>query len=137
VKKIGSKAFQECAALTSITLPITLLSIGNSAFEKCATLQSITIPAAVNEIGSDAFRDCSILVSAELSVSLKEIGGGAFSKCVSLREVSVNAPLPPKISKSTFKDVVLGACRFYVPKGCRNSYVQDKQWCKIPQLIER
>ena len=41
------------------------------------------------------------------------------------------------MSKSTFKDVVLGACKFYVPKGFRNMYMQDKQWQKIPQLLEK
>jgi len=91
----------------------------------------------VKEINGDAFRECSALARVDLSVGLKEIGGSAFAKCVSLREVNVNAPLPPKISKSTFKDVVLGACKFYVPKGCRNMYMQDKQWQKIPQLLEK
>ena len=38
---------------------------------------------------------------------------------------------------TTFKDVVLGACKFYVPKGFRNMYMQDKQWQKIPQLLEK
>ena len=97
----------------------------------------IVIPAAVKEIGSDAFLECSMLVSVELPVGLKEIGGSAFAKCVSLREVIINAPQPPKMSKSTFKDVVLGACKFYVPKGFRNMYMQDKQWQKIPQLLEK
>ena len=100
-------------------------------------LQSIIIPAAVKEIGSDAFRECSTLASADLAVSLKDVSGGAFSKCVSLREVNVNAPIPPKITKTTFKDVVLGACKFYIPKGTKSSYMQDKQWQKIPQLLER
>ena len=80
---------------------------------------------------------CNTLSSAELSVSLKNIGGGAFAKCVSLREVIVNAPLPPKIAKSSFKDIVLGACQFYIPRGTKNNYLQDKQWQKIPKLNER
>jgi hypothetical protein len=70
-------------------------------------------------------------------VSLKSIGSGAFAKCVSLREVVVNAPLPPKMVKSSFKDVVLGACKFYVPKGCKPQYAQDRQWQKMPQLMEQ
>ena len=70
-------------------------------------------------------------------VFLKNIGGGAFAKCVSLREVIVNAPLPPKIAKSSFKDIVLGACQFYIPRGTKNNYLQDKQWQKIPKLNER
>ena len=100
-------------------------------------LQSIVIPAAVKEIGSDAFRECSLLESVELAVGLKSIGGSAFAKCVSLREVKVNAPLPPKITKTTFKDTVLGVLKFYVPMGCKAGYMRDKQWMKIPQIIEK
>ena len=137
VKKIGSEAFEECIALTHITLPVTLQSIGTAAFRKCAQLQGIIIPPAVREISSDAFRECSSLVTVDLSVSLKNIGGSAFAKCVSLREVNLNSPTPPTLSRSAFKDVVLGACRFLVPKGCRSSYLQDKQWQKMPQLLER
>ena len=126
----------ECSMLASVTLPITLQSIGSSAFEKCAALTSIVIPAAVKEIDSDAFRECSLLEKVELSVGLKSIDGGAFQKCVSLREVDIKAPLPPKISKSTFKDIVVGACKFYVPRGCKAFYMKDKQWMKIP-LMEK
>ena len=73
----------------------------------------------------------------QLLPGVKNIGGGAFAKCVSLREVIVNAPLPPKIAKSSFKDIVLGACQFYIPRGTKNNYLQDKQWQKIPKLNER
>jgi hypothetical protein len=137
VKKIGSKAFEECTALSRIELPVTLQEIGNDAFAKCVTLQSIIIPPAVKEIGSDAFSECSLLASVQLPVALKSLGGGAFAKCVSLREVTVNAPLPPKMSRSTFKDVILQACKFYIPRGCRNLYMQDKQWQKIPNILEK
>ena len=91
----------------------------------------------MKEIDGDAFRECSALSAVELPVGLKSIDGGAFSKCVSLREVRLNAPTPPKITKTTFKDIVLGACKFYVPKGCKTFYLQDKQWVKIPQIFER
>jgi hypothetical protein len=49
----------------------------------------------------------------------------------------MNAPMPPKISSSTFKDIVLGVCKFYVPQGCKALYMKDKQWMKIPQILER
>ncbi len=97
------------------------------------------MPAAVTEIGDDAFSECSSLESVELPVSLKKIGGGAFEKCVSLRNVTLNSPNPPSISKSTFKDVVLGSCKFTIPRGCKPLYQNEKQkqWVKIPQLVEK
>ena len=137
VKRIGSKAFEGCTSLAGIALPITLQTIGSDAFARCVTLQSVTIPAAVKDIGGGAFRECSALTTVNLSVGLKQMGGSAFAKCVNLREVDVKAPLPPKISKSTFKDVILATCRFYIPRGSRMLYIQDKQWQKITQLVER
>jgi hypothetical protein len=55
---------------------------------------------------------------------------------VSLREMIINAPLPPSISSSTFKGVVSNACKIFVPKGARNNYRNDKAWRKMPQILE-
>ena len=64
------------------------------------------------------------------------MGGNAFSKCVSLKEFVIDAPLPPSITHSTFKGVVLAACHFYVPKGAKNNYRNDKSWSKMSNIVE-
>jgi hypothetical protein len=114
--------------LRSIDLPMALTEIGNDAFEQCAALREVKIPTAVQVIGSDAFAECLLLSKVELSTGLRKIGGSAFSKCPSLRDVILNSPAPPAISKSTFKGVV---ANFWVPKGCTMLYAASKDWVKI------
>ncbi len=45
-----------------------------------------------------------------------------------LREVVLNCPTPPSISKSTFKDV---AATFLIPVGSKPLYNNDKDWQKL------
>ena len=98
-------------------------------------LQSIKIPIAVTTIGSDAFLECTMLARAELPVALKKIGGSAFAKCPSLRDVILNTPTPPAISRSTFKDVV--SCSFWLPKNSKTLYMANKDWVKVYVLKEK
>ena len=114
---------------------MALVSIGDDAFEKCASLESIKIPIAVTSIGSDAFYECTMLSKVELPVALKKIGGEAFAKCPSLRDVILNSPTPPAISKSTFKDVV--SCSFWLPKNTKPLYMANKEWVKVYVLKEK
>jgi hypothetical protein len=84
---------------------------------------------AVTTIGSDAFNGCSTLTKAELSVAMKKIGGSAFQNCPMLREVILNSPNPPSISKSTFKGV---AATFHIPTGSQPLFNANKDWQKLP-----
>ena len=111
--------------------------IGDNAFEKCASLHTMIIPAACTTIGSASFRECSGLTRLELPAAMKKIGGNAFTKCVSLRELVLGSPLPPSITHSSFKGVVMSACRVIVPKGAKNNYRNDKSWAKMPQIVEQ
>ena len=61
VTSIGSRAFQSCYNMTSITIPNSVASIGNSAFQGCYNMTSITIPNSVTSIGDDAFLNCDKL----------------------------------------------------------------------------
>jgi hypothetical protein len=46
----GRGAFDDCTALTSVTLPSTIKKIGNSAFSGCSALTTVTIPDTVENI---------------------------------------------------------------------------------------
>lgn len=63
VTSIGDCAFQDCSAMTYVTIPNTILSIGNYAFKGCSSLISITIPETVNYIGRYAFQGCTALTT--------------------------------------------------------------------------
>ena len=61
ITQIGTRAFQNCASLTSITIPDNVTSIGNYAFGDCELLTTITIPDSVVSIGTNPFVSCSSL----------------------------------------------------------------------------
>lgn len=55
VKRIGAGAFEDCYALTSVTIPNSITSIESFAFKNCQSLNSINIPKSVVFIKPDAF----------------------------------------------------------------------------------
>ncbi len=61
VTEIGSKAFENCSFVTSITIPDTIKSIGYQAFYGCSGLTEIHIPSSVTEIGAQIFYNASRL----------------------------------------------------------------------------
>lgn len=58
VQTIPDWAFYNCSALSSVSIPNTVISIGSSAFRGCSSLQSITIPSSVTSIGQFALQNC-------------------------------------------------------------------------------
>jgi hypothetical protein len=75
-----------------------------------------------------------MLTNVELSSALKKIGGSAFAKCASLKEVVLNTPTPPSISKSTFKGT---APTFVIPRGSLSVYIAHKDWKTISGYKEK
>ena len=83
---IAEATFRE-TAVTSVSLPDTLIYIGKEAFYHCKSLTSIDIPSSVSEIGSAAFSGCSALTSVSLNAEI--IGARAFSSCGNLTSVNL------------------------------------------------
>lgn len=82
-------AFNDCAILTSVTIPDSVTSIGGSAFDGCTSLTSITIPDSVTTIGDSAFSDCTNLTNVTLSNNIKKIDMGTFSGCTALANITI------------------------------------------------
>ena len=59
VTSIGTHAFRENTALTSIDLPESITAINDYAFLQCSGLNAITLPSSLTTIGKRAFRDCT------------------------------------------------------------------------------
>ena len=53
---ISVSAFRNCAVLTEVVLPDSVVSIGDYAFYECSALTSVTIPRSVESIGFYTFR---------------------------------------------------------------------------------
>ncbi len=79
VTVIGDGAFQDCAALESVTLPRSLRYIGSYAFAYCESLASVDIPGGVVQIDDGVFRDCVSLKTVRLGEGISVIGAYAFS----------------------------------------------------------
>ena len=67
VTQIGAGAFQDCRALTSVTIPDGVTSIGRYAFSGCTGLTSIAIPTGVVSIGEGAFAGCTDLAGVYIA----------------------------------------------------------------------
>ena len=91
VTGIGSFAFFDCAALTSVSIPDGVKTIGSSAFNGCSKLGSVTIPGSVNVIGDSAFHGCSSLGNIIIPDSVNTIGNQAFYGCTSLTMIEIPA----------------------------------------------
>ena len=87
---IADRAFSNCSALTSITIPNSVKSIGSSTFKDCSSLTSVTIPNGVKEIGDGAFEGCESLTSVTIPNSVTRIGWYAFKGCEALTKLNYN-----------------------------------------------
>lgn len=89
VTTIGGYAFQDCCALTSITIPKSVTYIGPRVFYGCTSLASIILPNSLTGIDLATFRDCSALTSISVPSSVTSIKGYAFAGCSALTSVTI------------------------------------------------
>ena len=89
VIKIGSRAFEGCTGLTSITIPDSIEEIGALAFSGCEKLTKIILPESVTEIKEFTFAGCARLTNIIIPDSIKEIDGAAFFDCTGLTSVII------------------------------------------------
>ena len=59
VEEIGTKAFENCTNLKSVTIPASVKTIGIGAFYGCTALESLSVPSTVTTINRGAFQGCT------------------------------------------------------------------------------
>ena len=86
VTAIGSRAFERCTRITSITIPATVTEIGEAAFLNCAALKTVTFKAdnVLEALPDKCFFGCSALKSIDIPYSVRSIGDFAFAGCEEL-----------------------------------------------------
>lgn len=77
VTQIAEGAFAQNEALTSVTIPSSVVSVGKDAFADCISLLMVTLEEGVEIIGDGAFRNTS-LICVTLPRSVELIGKQAF-----------------------------------------------------------
>ena len=101
VVRIGSNAFNNCSALTSITIPNSVTTIEKEAFINCDQITSVTIPNSVTSIGRYSFLGCTSLTSVIIPNSVTTIEEYAFSRS-GLTSVTIPNSVTT-IERSTFE----------------------------------
>ena len=124
VTSIGVGAFEDCSALTSITIPNSVTSIGWSAFHNCSGLTSINIPNSVTSIGNYAFGGCSGLTSITISNSVTSIGYDAFFNCSSLTSIYVDSNNSVYDSRNNCNAIIETSSNTLI-LGCKNTVIPN------------
>ena len=123
VTSIGNNAF-ECCALTSVTIPNSVINIGDGAFNRCYGLASVTIPNSVTSIGSHAFTWCTDLTSVTIPNSVTSIGFNPFSWCDSLTSITVDNGNTVYDSHNNCNAIIETASNTLIA-GCQNTVIPN------------
>ena len=91
VTSIKKKAFENCTALTSVTVANGVTNIGENVFSGCSALAQITLPESLTSIGNSAFQYCSALTAVTIPASVTSIGNLVFGNCTALTQINVDA----------------------------------------------
>ena len=67
LQTIGSYAFSQCKAITSITIPSTVTRINTKAFEGCSEVTSLKYPRSEIITANDIFEGCSKLTKITIT----------------------------------------------------------------------
>ena len=124
ITAIGKSAFQDCSALTSITIPNTVETIGEWALN-CHALKSLTFEEGSNlkTISGMAIYGTA-LTTITIPASVTYIDAWGIGANQSLKEVIVEGTTPAEVDKKAFKynadDMVI-----YVPNGTVDKYKEE------------
>lgn len=88
-KLVAGGAFEECSALTSVSIPNSVINIGMAAFQYCSSLMSLELPNSIECIENETFYKCTSLTMVTIPNSVTSIGSGAFSYCSSLTSITI------------------------------------------------
>lgn len=90
ISAIGSYAFADCTALTSVSLSSDVSVIGAFAFRGCSRLRMLTMPQVLQYIGTEAFAGCGGIVDISVPGALQFVDFSAFRDCTALQTLNLS-----------------------------------------------
>ena len=100
---IGAKAFKGCISLKKITIPKSVMKIGDQAFYNCKKLSKVNGGKGLVNIGAKAFMNCRKLKKFTLYTSVMTVGKKAFYGCKKLKKVTIKSKVLTKVGAKAFK----------------------------------
>ena len=134
LRKIGEKAFWNCASLSSITLPSTVTEIGDGAFYNCDDLKVVEFNEGLQKIGVGAFWYCTSLESITLPATVTEVGSSSFDDCDGLRDVVLQS-VPRKIGNDAFYNCTSVRFTFPTISTRLDNLIQTGHWEEIENKV--
>ena len=100
---IGERCFEDCSALKTVSLPMSLEYLGSEAFRNCTKLSNLSFAenSALKAIPKACFVDCHALKTLTLPDHLESIDTNAFYGCKKLTSVVVPSTVT-KIADDAF-----------------------------------
>ncbi len=165
VTAIADGAFKDCIMLKSVKVPASVESIGQQAFENCAALETVTfttgnlktmgwevfknsgvktiaIPEGITELPWICFSDCKNLTQVTLPSTLKTIGMSAFAGCEALKHIDLPKGLQEimgnAFGNSGLEHIVLPVKIVRIPQNCFASCknLKDVQFSAYTHTID-
>lgn len=141
VKGIGDGAFLCCDKLLTVSLPNSCRQISDRAFYGCTSLEEIQFGNNLETIGNYSFHDCKSLTSITFPETITSIGRACFKNCIGIRNIYVNAIIPPILSETAFLHSYNGTMKdqivVYVPTGKADAYRNSDEWSTFTHIIDQ
>ena len=139
ITEIADCAFCECKNVKKIFLGESndrLKRIGSNAFQNCDALTFLTVPNSVTTIDDGAFSLCDNLEEVTIGSSVQSIGASVFWGDRNLNKVTILSTTPPNIQSNTFDEKHYSTVIVIVPKGSKSKYMNESYWKKFKNLTE-
>ena len=104
-------------------------------FQDCLALSSITIPNNVTSIETSAFYNCSSLISVTIGEKVKNIKAHAFASCKNLTDVYCLVEKVPNTELSTFEDSYIEYATLHVPTNSIELYKAEEPWNGFNSIV--